>query len=151
MLCPARPIQSIYSDITLCREEAWSSLLFLKQVRRGRYGAYTGGWEASMDMSHSFSADSREERVLINPFLASDASPEPQLWRLQAACASTDPDLFFPEKSAGWQTVVQAKKICLGCPVLIDCRAHAIKNKERFGVWGGMSERELRQARRVHV
>jgi WhiB family redox-sensing transcriptional regulator len=102
-----------------------------------------------MDLSYSSPTDSREERILINPFLVSDVDSEPELWRFQAACATTDPDLFYPERG-DWVASEEAKKICLRCPVLVDCKIHALKNGERYGIWGGMSERERRLARRVH-
>lgn len=30
-----------------------------------------------------------------------------------------------------------AAKWCAGCPVIVECDAAAVENKERFGVWGG--------------
>lgn len=67
-------------------------------------------------------------------------------WQDQAACVGTDPDLFFPEKR-GPNNTVEAKKICAGCPVRVPCGEHGVRH-ETFGVWGGMSGRELRRERR---
>lgn len=68
-------------------------------------------------------------------------------WAAAAACVHSDPDLFFVDKggSAG-----EAKAVCAACPVRRECLSHALDRGERFGVWGGMSERERhRVARRT--
>lgn len=60
-------------------------------------------------------------------------------------CAQTDPEAFFPNKG---QPSKQAKQICQGCDVRAECLAYALARDERFGVWGGLSERERRRLRR---
>ena len=35
-----------------------------------------------------------------------------------------------------------AKQVCKDCPVLLQCRSHALAAREPYGVWGGMSEDE---------
>lgn len=40
----------------------------------------------------------------------------------------------------------EAIKVCEGCPILEHCRTYAIDHRETYGVWGGMSEAELRRA-----
>jgi predicted Fe-S protein YdhL (DUF1289 family) len=67
-------------------------------------------------------------------------------WRERAVCAQTDPDAFFPEKG---QSTREAKRVCAGCEVRSECLQYALDNDERFGVWGGLSERERRAWRRV--
>ena len=37
-----------------------------------------------------------------------------------------------------------AKAVCRTCPVIIDCRNHALATHEPYGVWGGMTEEERR-------
>lgn len=66
-------------------------------------------------------------------------------WREQALCAQTDPESFFPEKGCSTK---DAKSICALCPVRAECLAEAIEQDERFGVWGGLSERERRRLKR---
>jgi len=68
--------------------------------------------------------------------------PDPEPWMDSAVCAQTDPEAFYPEK--GYSTA-EAKKTCLSCDVRTECLEYAIANKERFGVWGGKSERERRK------
>ena len=66
-------------------------------------------------------------------------------WQDQALCAQTDPEAFFPEKGGSTR---EAKKICTGCEVKAECLEYALANDERFGIWGGLSERERRRVRR---
>src|SRR6187401_2404992 len=66
-------------------------------------------------------------------------------WHDQANCLGVDPDLFFPERGASTR---EAKEVCRGCVVREDCLEYALANGEKFGIWGGMSERERRRIRR---
>jgi WhiB family redox-sensing transcriptional regulator len=76
------------------------------------------------------------------------AAPEPassdESWRLDALCAETDPEAFFPEKGGSTR---EAKRVCTGCAVRAECLEFALGNDERFGIWGGLSERERRRLR----
>lgn len=65
-------------------------------------------------------------------------------WIDQAACRDTDPMLFFPERGESHEAAVS---VCNGCAVRADCLEHALRGPERFGVWGGTSERERRRIR----
>ena len=56
-------------------------------------------------------------------------------------CKEIDPDLWYPEKGGPTQ---DAKQVCRRCPVQLACLQYALDNDERFGVWGGFSERERR-------
>jgi WhiB family redox-sensing transcriptional regulator len=58
-----------------------------------------------------------------------------------AACATTDPELWFPELDSLWR-VAQAKKICEKCPVKKECLDYALVNKFKDGIWGGLSPTE---------
>lgn len=58
-----------------------------------------------------------------------------------ALCAETDPELFFPEKGGSTKT---AKELCRSCPAAIECLDFALVTGERFGIWGGQSERNRR-------
>ena len=72
-------------------------------------------------------------------------SPE---WQERALCAQTDPEAFFPEKGGSTR---EAKKICLSCDVRDRCLEYALAHDERFGIWGGLSERERRKLKRQVV
>lgn len=67
-------------------------------------------------------------------------------WMMDARCLDADPEAFFPEKGGSTR---EAKRICAICPVVQDCLSHALANDERFGIWGGRSERERRRLRRL--
>ena len=69
-------------------------------------------------------------------------------WQEQALCAQTDPEAFFPEKGGSTR---EAKRVCLTCEVRGDCLEYALGNDERFGIWGGMSERERRKLKKRAV
>ncbi len=66
-------------------------------------------------------------------------------WQEQALCSQTDPEAFFPEKGG---TTADAKRICAGCDVSAECLEYALDHDEKFGVWGGTSERERRKLKR---
>ena len=66
-------------------------------------------------------------------------------WQDRALCAQTDPEAFFPEKGGSTR---EAKRICTTCPVRDECLEYALGNDERFGIWGGLSERERRRLKR---
>ena len=81
----------------------------------------------------------------IAGLLGIGAEADAQSWQEQALCAETDPEAFFPEKGGSTR---EAKKICTGCEVKAQCLEYALANDERFGIWGGLSERERRRLRR---
>jgi WhiB family transcriptional regulator, redox-sensing transcriptional regulator len=74
-----------------------------------------------------------------------ELEPTPDQWQDRALCAQTDPEAFFPEKGGSTR---EAKKICLGCEVRHECLDYALAHDERFGIWGGLSERERRRLKR---
>jgi len=81
-------------------------------------------------------------------------------WFDHAKClgvnASSPTNLFYAEGQQNNAQVQAAKAVCNGthpehpgrCPVLEECLDYAIENSERFGVWGGCSERERRRIKR---
>jgi WhiB family redox-sensing transcriptional regulator len=70
---------------------------------------------------------------------------EIQPWYEKAACLDKDADCFFPEKGGSTRA---AKRICQTCSVQAECLDYALDNDERFGIWGGLSERERRRLKR---
>jgi len=67
-------------------------------------------------------------------------------WQDFARCRGSDPDAFFPERGTDTS---RAKEVCRGCAVREDCLEYALANREKFGIWGGTSERERRLLRRA--
>ena len=79
----------------------------------------------------------------LRPQVVDDDNP--LSWQTDALCAQTDPEAFFPEKGGSTR---DAKRICTTCEVKAQCLEYALQNDERFGIWGGLSERERRRLRR---
>ncbi len=73
------------------------------------------------------------------------ALAEEDQWQERALCSQTDPEAFFPEKGGSTR---EAKRICMGCEVRDECLDYALAHDERFGIWGGLSERERRRIKR---
>lgn len=65
-------------------------------------------------------------------------------WRDQGECRQYDPDEFFAKST---QAIHEAKRICASCPVRRECTQFALDSDERYGVWGGLSQRELNALR----
>jgi WhiB family redox-sensing transcriptional regulator len=71
-------------------------------------------------------------------------TPESLAWHQHAACREVGTEVFFLESGANAVDIAAAKQICAGCPVRATCLADAIERGERFGIWGGLTERERR-------
>jgi WhiB family transcriptional regulator, redox-sensing transcriptional regulator len=63
-------------------------------------------------------------------------------WREWARCKGVDPDIFYPPEE---DEALEAKEICADCPVREVCLDFALSQREKLGVWGGMTERERRR------
>jgi WhiB family transcriptional regulator, redox-sensing transcriptional regulator len=74
-------------------------------------------------------------------------------WRDGAACRHRDPELFFPEGTAGPALLQadQAKRVCQPCPVRTPCLEFALRHGLAFGIWGGTTWEERRDIRREVV
>lgn len=64
-------------------------------------------------------------------------------WQLHAACRAHPIEVFFspwgernPDRAS---REAAAKAVCGSCPVLRTCRGHALRTREPYGVWGGLS------------
>ena len=81
-----------------------------------------------------------EQPVLRAAFTAAEAAELG--WQEHALCAQIDPEMFFPEKGGSTR---DPKRVCAACEVRDPCLQYALDHDERFGVWGGYSERERRR------
>ncbi|GAB2500219.1 Transcriptional regulator WhiB2 [Corynebacterium atrinae] len=95
-------------------------------LRGGASGGNSGSGSAALSLDELFGAVEQE-------------------WQDQALCAQTDPEAFFPEKGGSTR---EAKRICQACSVRDDCLEYALEHDERFGIWGGLSDRERRRLKR---
>lgn len=87
----------------------------------------------------------RTHLSVVPDLIDTPLTPDDPQWQEKALCAQTDPEAFFPEKGGSTR---EAKRICLGCEVKDACLEYALANDERFGIWGGLSERERRRLKR---
>jgi WhiB family redox-sensing transcriptional regulator len=81
--------------------------------------------------------DALPAQVIQKPFREADWS-----WQARAACRGVDPEIFFPATD---EEAAAAKAVCAGCQVRLACLAFALRWGERYGVWGGLTEKERAQ------
>jgi len=101
-----------------------------------------------LDEDGPFPSDLDRPSAAVAPVLPLFGAPADDTvmgWQERALCAQTDPEAFFPEKGGSTR---EAKKVCVGCEVRAECLEYALENDERFGIWGGLSERERRKLKR---
>ncbi|MDQ0092612.1 WhiB family transcriptional regulator [Paeniglutamicibacter psychrophenolicus] len=104
----------------------------------------TPSWAPSLDAS----ANGKSPAQAIWIGLGSEDEEGELGWQSEALCAQTDPEAFFPEKGGSTR---DAKRVCGACNVRSECLEYALTNDERFGIWGGLSERERRRLRKRAV
>ena len=95
-------------------------------------GALTNGAAQDVDVFEVLTGDWDDDEGLLS-------------WQDRALCAQTDPEAFFPEKGGSTR---EAKRVCASCDVRSECLEYALAHDERFGIWGGLSERERRKLKR---
>ena len=66
-------------------------------------------------------------------------------WVDLAACRNFDPMLFFPPPAGDERTPLA---ICENCCVVEACLDYALRANERWGVWGGTTQRYRRNLSR---
>lgn len=96
---------------------------------------------ARAESDGSSGAGSRGFALVPSGFEALLVVAEDDQWQDRALCCQTDPETFFGSTR-------EAKRICQGCEVKSECLEYALAHDERFGIWGGLSERERRRLKR---
>ncbi len=116
------------------------------------HGGKAGARSAHLSQGHAAGQNEAAMAVAVLPERRSARNaaripPVAQLrlgWQERAACQGSDARLFFgPEKERIRDREVRegaAKRVCASCPVLRECRNHALQTPELFGIWGGLSE-----------
>ena len=65
-------------------------------------------------------------------------------WQYEGSCRTMPSEMFFhPDGERGPRRRNRenaAKAICASCPVIQQCRSHALAVQEPYGIWGGLSE-----------
>jgi WhiB family redox-sensing transcriptional regulator len=120
---------------------------FPRPVQLGDYGLSALGSPPQPNSgAEAFDAPRRAHLTLVSDdFGLPPLTPDDPEWQERALCAQTDPEAFFPEKGGSTR---EAKRICMGCEVRDACLEYALAHDERFGIWGGLSERERRRLKR---
>lgn len=123
-------------------------------LRDSGRAAGTGAPTAAEPSKYAPSKAADPIRQLLGGSVAAPSSrnvPSPRQqweWQRRARCRNLDPEVFFEAEHEGRGTRIRrervAKRICLDCPVQRECRTHALSLGERYGVWGGTSERDRR-------
>ena len=80
----------------------------------------------------------------IDPALVVPITEE-RPWAVFASCRDRDPDAFFPATPEGERAAI---RICQGCAVRTECLEFALESGVRFGIWGGLTEKQRRSLRR---
>jgi len=80
------------------------------------------------------------DTIESTPFDAPVLNERP--WAVFSACRNADPRIFF---GATREDERAAIRICATCTVREECLAFALETRERFGIWGGATERERRR------
>lgn len=65
-----------------------------------------------------------------------------QQWRQDALCRQTDPEIFYRPKG---HSPRPAKRVCARCDVRAECLTDALRRRERYGVWGGLTTAERKK------
>ena len=100
------------------------------------YEIFSNGPIASGGLSDEDTTDSG-----VGTQSTDDSSKGDISWQAGAPCEGMPGDIFFPEKGGSTR---DAKSVCKTCKVRRECLEYALAYDERFGIWGGLSERERR-------
>ncbi|WP_300342234.1 WhiB family transcriptional regulator [Nesterenkonia sp.] len=131
---------------TALEDQATAFLAAAEQAEADADSTVTALSEAPSRRSEQNPAETSEPLWLGLPTLIPAEQIEGELaWQVDALCAQTDPEAFFPEKGGSTR---DAKKVCAACTVKQECLDYALANDERFGIWGGLSERERRKLKK---
>lgn len=68
----------------------------------------------------------------------------------ETPCMSA-PDIFFIDRGEKGSRLEDAKKLCGLCPIRLECADYAITNRERFGIWGGLTWNERKRFIRTNT
>lgn len=104
------------------------------------------GVAPALDLLEAPAPDEGSDWSAVAGLYAVDEDEGELAWQTDALCAQTDPEAFFPEKGGSTR---DAKRVCEACPVQAECLDYAMSKDEKFGIWGGLSERERRRLRRL--
>ena len=85
------------------------------------------------------------ERIDTIPRGGKCVGQDPRIWYPHAD--KSQPGKFSENYKIAREHTALAIKICLDCPIRIECLSYALYH-EAFGIWGGATERERKTIRR---
>lgn len=145
------PSRSSTTTSTPSTSTPWQSLASLFSSLSSLEG--TGSYSQNPTTTNWLFIDRPQVIAAIYERLHPDWQSQGKCW---GSCTESPANLFYAEYQYNNSQVQEAKSVCLGthpdhpgrCPVLDRCLDYAIQNGERYGVWGGCSERERRRIKR---
>ena len=60
-------------------------------------------------------------------------------WHERGTCRQVDPELWFEAYPSKYDPVF---RLCVECPVQVECLRQSFDDAEEFGIWGGMGAHE---------
>jgi WhiB family redox-sensing transcriptional regulator len=73
-------------------------------------------------------------------------------WQEEAACREYDNLLFFGEEGEPelekQAREARAKTVCQRCPVAEPCLEFAMETNQKYGIWGGLTDKERASLKR---
>jgi WhiB family transcriptional regulator, redox-sensing transcriptional regulator len=79
-------------------------------------------------------------------------APERLDWQDEAACREYDNVLFFGEEGESelekQAREARAKSVCQRCPVSEPCLEFAMETNQKYGIWGGLTDKERASLKR---
>jgi WhiB family redox-sensing transcriptional regulator len=73
-------------------------------------------------------------------------------WQEEASCRAYDNLVFFGEEGESelekQAREARAKAICRACPVLEPCLEFAMETNQKYGIWGGLTDKERASLKR---
>lgn len=123
----------------------------VRSVRCGAgSGAGAGGCGGGGVKSHASYVESTPELDAVARRMA-------LLGRCSGQASGEAADRWFPIEGSTSSDIRRsalaelAQEACAGCPVLAECGQWAVATRQRYGIWGGMAEHEVRAAIRKQV
>jgi WhiB family transcriptional regulator, redox-sensing transcriptional regulator len=83
-------------------------------------------------------------------YISAQAGPMPDL-STGACVGSAHADDWHADQHRDARLRAEAKSICNGCPVMLECRKYAMANPSLTGTWGGLTEQDRRRMRRANI
>ena len=74
----------------------------------------------------------------------------PENWQAVALCKGERTDLFYPDiGGTSFRQVQKARNLCQKCEAIDDCLKAALKGREYYGIWGGVTPKQRRTLARL--